>query len=191
MFKKSTNDGAHANVFTEAAHAGTQSAHAANDEIDLHAGLGGVIERANGFAVEQRVHLGDDARGAASAGVVCFALDEMQQIVCERHGSDEQRAVALFLCVGCEVVEDVLNGQGNFFVCGEQADVGVEARGDGVVVAGAEVGVAARDSVRVSTDDERELGVGFEADDAVKDLHASVFERACPADVAVFIEPGH
>ena len=74
---------------------------------------------------------------------------------------------------------------------GEQAEVGVEAGGVGVVVAGAEVAVAAGGAVFVAADEHGQLAVGFEADDAVKDLDAGVFHAARPADVGGLVEAGH
>ena len=46
----------------------------------------------------------------------------------------------------------------------------------GVVVAGAQVAVAADHAVFVAADQQGQLAVGLEADDAVEDLYAGVFE---------------
>ncbi len=43
--------------------AGAQTADAAHVEVDLHAGLGGGVERADAAPVDERVHLHRDARG--------------------------------------------------------------------------------------------------------------------------------
>ncbi len=75
----------------KASHAGAQGAHAADDEVDLHAGLGGGVEGADGLAVEQRIHLGDDVGGAAGAGMLGFAGDEGEDAGREGDGRDEQR----------------------------------------------------------------------------------------------------
>ena len=53
----------------EAFDAGAQDAEAANDEVDLDAGLRGLVERFDDAGLEQRIHLGDDVRGAAGLGV--------------------------------------------------------------------------------------------------------------------------
>ncbi len=153
MLEEAADDGAHADVLAHAGHAGTQSADAADDEVDGDAGLRCDVERVDDLVVEQRVHLGDDARGAAGAGVFSLAVDEGEEAVGEGERRDEQRAEVLRFGVGGEVVEDVVHGGGDGGVRGEQADVGVEARGDGVVVAGAEVGVAAELTVFIAADD--------------------------------------
>ena len=90
-----------------------------------------------------------------------------------------------------EVVEDHVHALGDLRIAGEQAQVGVEARGDGVVVAGAEVAVAAGDAVLVAADEQGEFAMGLEADDAMKDLDAGVFHGARPANVGGLVEAGH
>ena len=70
---------------------------------------------------------------------------------------------------------------------GEQADVLVEPGRLGVVVAGADVAVAA-DPVGLLAHHEQRLGVGLEADEPVDDVHAGLLERAGPADVRRLVE---
>ncbi len=51
-------------------HAGTQRADAADDQVDLDAGLSGRVERFDDALLEQRIHLGDDARRPPGRGVL-------------------------------------------------------------------------------------------------------------------------
>ena len=171
--------------------AGAEDAEAADDEVDFDAGLRGLVERLDDAGLEQRIHLGDDVRGAAGAGVFRFAADEAEKAFGHGEWSDEERAVVVDLGVRGEVVEDHVHALGDLRIAGEQAQVGVEARGDGVVVAGAEVAVAAGDAVFVAADEQGELAVGLEADDAVEDLDAGVFHAARPADVGGLVEARH
>ena len=129
--------------------------------------------------------------GRPACGVFLLAADEAQKALGHGERGDEQRAVVVDLGVRGEVVEDDVRALGDLRVGGEQAEVGVEAGGDGVVVAGAEVAVAAGDAVFVVADEQGELAVGLEAEDAVEDLDAGVFEVARPADVGGFVEAGH
>ena len=76
-------------------------------------------------------------------------------------------------------------------IAGEKTQVGVETSGDGVVVAGAEVAVAAGDAVFVATNEESKFAMSLESHDAVEDLHAGVFHAARPANVGGFVEAGH
>ena len=170
---------------------GRRAAHAADDQVDLHSGFGGGIEGVDDARLEQCIHLGDDLRGFAGGGVFGLAMDQANEGLGEGKRGDEQRLVIVRLGVRGEVAEDVMRAPGDLRVGGEQADVGVEAGGRGIVVAGAEVGVAAGDAVFVMADEESELAVGFEPEDAVKDLDAGVFEVARPADVGSFVEAGH
>ena len=70
------------------------------------------------------------------------------------YGVEEHRCVLAKLTVG-----------------GEQGVIGVNAGGDVVVIAGAEVEIAL-DAVGFPTDDERNLGVGFESGNTVNHVSA-------------------
>ena len=69
----------------------------------------------------------------------------------------------------------------------EQAEVRVQARGLGVVVAGADVQVVA-DAVALAAHDEDALGVGLQRRQAVDDVHARLLQRAAPLDVRALVE---
>ena len=58
-----------------------------------------------------------------------------------------------------------------------------------MVVAGPEVAVGL-EAIGLLPDDQRHLGVGLQRDEAVDHLHARALEVACPADVALLVEPG-
>ena len=72
VLEEAADDGADADALGQALDAGAQDAEAADDEVDLDAGLRGLIERLDDAGLEQRIHLGDDVRGAAGAGRVPF-----------------------------------------------------------------------------------------------------------------------
>ena len=188
VFEEAADNAAHTNAAADAANAGAQRADAAHEEIDFDSGLRSAIERLNHVFIEERIHLGDNARGTALAGVFGLAIDERHAAPGEIERGDHQRAVAGVLGVSGQEAENILYGAGNFWIGGQEAEVGVEASGGGVVVAGAEMGVAARDAVGIAADEQGEFAVGFEADEAVKDLDAGVFEIARPADVRGFVE---
>src|SRR5579862_3752461 len=79
MLEEAAHDGANANAVGEARNAGPQGTHAANDEIDFNPGLRCRVERFDYAWLEQRVHLGDDVRGAAGAGVFRLPPDQPQE----------------------------------------------------------------------------------------------------------------
>ena len=59
-----------------------------------------------------------------------------------------------------------------------------------MVVARADVGVAAQDAVLVLAHDHAELAVRLESDDAVDDVAAGLLELARPPDVGLLVEAG-
>ena len=74
-------------------------------------------------------------------------------------------------------------------VDGEHAEILVEHGGLRVVVAGADVAVAA-DAVGLLAHDEQDLGVGLQADEPVHDVRAGLLQHAGPLDVGLLLEAG-
>src|SRR5438309_6212177 len=60
VLEKAAHNAAHANTVTNPAHAGTESAHAPDDQIDIHSRLRGAIQPHDDVLVEQGIHLCDD-----------------------------------------------------------------------------------------------------------------------------------
>ena len=145
------------------------------------------IKRLDDFAVHQRIHLGDDARGQSLVGVVGFALDQLQHPLVQFERRDEQFAHALELADAGEQIEEIRGILAELRSAGEQPDVGVKPGGGGIVIAGAEMNVAA-DVMLFAPHDEADLGVNFVADQAVNDVHAGFLELPRPLDVVGFIE---
>ncbi len=79
---------------------------------------------------------------------------------------------------------------GDLRIASEQAQIGIEARGGGIVISGAEMGVAADFAVRIASHQQGKLAMRLQADQAVIDLHASFLQAARPADVGSFVEAG-
>ena len=79
---------------------------------------------------------------------------------------------------------------GDFLVGRHQAEVGIEAGGARVVVAGTEMGVALQ-SAFLAADDEQRLGVRLVADDAINDMGADFLQLGRPADIGLLVEARH
>ena len=99
----------------------------------------------------------------------------------------EQLAEPLRAAEAGDVVEDVGDVGGDLLVGREDPDVLVQPRRRGVVVAGADVDVAAQ-AARLAPDDERHLGVDLHVGEAVHDVHARLLELARPLDVPPLVE---
>ncbi len=92
--------------------------------------------------LEQRVHLGDDARRLAFPGVARLAPDRVEQLAVHRERRQPQALEPVCLGEAGDVQEHLVDVGAQLGVGGQQAEVGVQARGARVVVAGAEVRVA-------------------------------------------------
>ena len=116
-------------------------------------------------------------------------LDLVDHLVAQVLGRHECGAVPRRLREAGEVVEEVGDVVHHLLAAREQPDVGVEPCRGGVVVAGADVGVAAQ-AVALASHHQTQLGVGLEPGQAVHHVHAGTLEGLGPADVALLVEPG-
>ena len=105
-------------------------------------------------------------------------------------GRDQQPPVGGVVGVAGQVDEQVRDVLADQRVGGEQAEVLVVPGGLGVVVARADVAVAAQLAGRLLPYDQGQLAVGLEPDDAVDDVAAGLLQLARPGDVGVLVEAG-
>ena len=84
MFQQPPDNGAHADVFRQPRHLRAQGAHPAHNQINLHARCAGGIQRLYHLRLNQRIELGDDARGFAVFCVFGFADDAVHNHFVQR-----------------------------------------------------------------------------------------------------------
>ena len=75
VLQKSPDDADHADIFGQAGDPGTQPAGVAHDQVDLHPGHGGPVERLDDIAILQGVHLELDQASAVFACCVDLPFD--------------------------------------------------------------------------------------------------------------------
>ncbi len=114
-------------------------------------------------------------------------LDLVDQAVAQLVGRGQHLAVVQRAAVAGEVVEHVGDIGADLLVGREQSEVGVQPRGRGVVVAGADVHVVAY-SVALAAHHEHALGVRLQRRLAVDDVHAGLLQRLRPVDVHALVE---
>ena len=187
MLEKASDDRAHANVLRQSRHPGLQRAHPAHHEVDRYAGLRSPIQRLDDRRLDQRVHLCGDARGFPLPCALGLRLDRLD----ERLVQGERRLQQLLQLRGApepgELLEHVVDVLTHVVATGEQADVRVMARIDGVVIARTEVNVATQ--LRpLAAHDQQHLRVGLVADDAVDDLGAELLQAPGEIDVGLIVE---
>ena len=91
------------------------------------------------------------------------------------------------LGIAGDVVENARDVAGDNRIAGEERQVGVDARGHRMIIAGADMDVGGK-LAALAADDERKLGVGLQLDEAVNDLHAGALEVARPPDIGLLVE---
>src|SRR5882724_10716883 len=178
-----------ADVLGEVRDLRAQAADAADDEIDPHAGRARRVQLLDQAPVDQRVHLGDEARRAARPGMVRLAADPFHERVTHRGGSEDEVVESGRARVAGEEVEELGQVLAELAPAREEPNVAIDPRGPEVVVAGGEVAVPP-DTVRLLPDDQTRLAVCLEPGEAVHDVGAHFLERAGPADVRLLVEAG-
>ena len=117
-----------------------------------------------------------------------LALDPLEQRALEGARRREDPLVgAGRLVAGGQVIEQLDQIAADPVVAGQQAEVAVNARRAGVVVAGADVGIAAQ-AVEIAAHHQDHLGVRLEPDHAVHDVDAGALQPVGPLDVGRLVE---
>ena len=92
------------------------------------------------------------------------------------------------LGIAGDVVEHPRRVAADDRIRGEVGQIGIDARGHRMIIAGAGVDVG-RQAAALAAHHHRQLGVGLQFDESVDHLHAGAFEVARPADVGFLVEP--
>jgi hypothetical protein len=187
VFEEAADDRLDANALRQAGDTGPEAANAANDEVDLHARLAGVVERVDDLCVDQRVELHPDLAWPASGDVRHLARDQFKDALANRERRHGHSLEADRLRIAGDVVEDAADVAGDGRISREERQVGVEACRHRVVVARADVNVGGQ-RPGLAAHDQRQLGVGLQLDETVDHLHARPFEIASPFDVGGLVE---
>ena len=159
------------------------------DEVDLDPGLAGLVELVDDRRVDQRVHLRPDAPALPARTLAIsrsISPDNLVAQVVRRHVTSSSAAR---LDIAGDVVEDVGDVAADPGIGGEEAEIGVDARRDRMVIAGAEVAIGAV-AAFLAAHHHRHLGVGLPLDEAVDDLDAGALERARPHQILLLVEAG-
>ncbi|VVN75115.1 hypothetical protein PS687_05804 [Pseudomonas fluorescens] len=166
----------------------TQAAHATHHQVDAHAGLAGLVQRADDLRIGQRVELGNDVRRFAIEGELGLAGNHVEHALLEGERRVQQLLHAQGLAHADQLAEQLADVFTQGVVGGQQAVVGVELGVAGVVVTGAQVGVT-HDLTGFAAQDQHHLGVGLEADHAVDHHRAGRLQAAGQLQVGFFVEP--
>ncbi len=175
VLQEAAHDGAHADVLRQARHPGAQGAHAAHDQVDLHARLAGLVELGDDLLFEQRIHLGHDARPLARLGGARLGADQRHHALVQGERRLHQRLQCPTRAQAGQLGEHLVHVLAQLGIGGQQSEIGVQPRRAGMVVAGAQVGVAAQTPFFAAQHD-RHLGVRLVRHHAVDDMRPHLFE---------------
>ena len=125
--------------------------------------------------------------GRPSPGVVDLVGDIAQQRFLERDRRNRHLLEAVRLGIAGDEIENARDVASDRRIGGEKRNVGIDAGGHRMIIAGAEMTVIDQRAA-LAPHHHRELGVGLELDEAIDDLRARALEIPRPADVGLFVE---
>ena len=119
-----------------------------------------------------------------------FPVDLLQQGLFQLPGRGQQLAVAAHWGAAAgQIVEQFGQVGADVGIAGDQAEIAVHPGRAGMVIAGADMGVAAQ-AVIVLADDKNQFAVGLHADHAVGDMDARLLQESGPADIGLIRRSG-
>ncbi len=159
VLEEPADDADHANVVRKAGNTRTQATRVANDEVDVHARLRGFVEGAGDVDIFERVGLDLNEALLPFADSADLSPDLLEEGGLEDLWCGQQLLVgAARLVPSGQIVEELGRVTANALVAREQSEVGVELGRLLVVVARANVHVAAQ-AIVVAANHEDELAV--------------------------------
>ena len=189
VFQKAADDGFDADVFRQALDPRPHAADAADDQADLHPGARGGVEGVDHLGVDQAVHLGPDFGRPPGAGMGGLLRDQIKEARLEGDGRDGEVFQPFGLHIARQVIEHLGGIAPQRGIAGEEAEVGVDAGGDRVVIAGAVMGIGDQ-IVAFAAHDGADLGMGLVLDETVNHMRAGPFQTAGLADIGGFVKTG-
>ena len=121
--------------------------------------------------------------------MVGLAPDHGLDALVQLERSQDQLARGAVLTDAGEQVEERGGILADIRAAGQQAQIGVEPRGRGIVVAGAQMHIAA-DAVVIAPHHQTDLGMDLVADHAIDHVHPGLLESPGPGDVVGLVEAG-
>ena len=119
--------------------------------------------------------------------VVALAFDQADQALVQIERRDEQFFHARITGEPGEGVEDDRDFLGDLRIGREQTEVGVDARGARMIIAGAEMHIMP-EPIGIAPDDEERFAMRLQTDHAVNDMRARFLQPARPLNVGRFVE---
>ena len=189
VLEEPADDRVHADVVRHPRDARPQRAGAAHDQVDPHAGLRRAVQGPDDLRLDQRVHLGDDARRSALRRASRLLVDVREHPVVQRERRLEKPREPRGAAEPGELHEHFVHVLADPGIRGQKPEIGVHPGGAGVVVAGSEVHVAAQ-PLPFAPDHEQHLRVGLVSDHSVDDVRPRLLELFGERDVRLLVEAG-
>ncbi len=158
--------------------------------MHAHAGARRPVKRLNQAVVHQRVHLGADGRRLSLLRASRLSFNQLHDPLAHVRGRHHQLPHPRWVGKPRQRIEKRRGVHANLWRRGEQAEIRIQPCRAVVVVARAEVHVAA-DAPWRAPHHQTDLRVHLQSANAIDDVCAGFLERARPLDVPLFVKAGH
>jgi len=116
-------------------------------------------------------------------------FDPLEHAAAHSAWGDHQAAIGMFPGVPGQRVEEHGDVRGDGWITGQEREVGVDARGRRIVVAGAEMNISG-EPVILTAHNQAHLGMGLQPDQSVRDVHTRPLQFFGPLNIVFFVEAG-
>src|SRR6266849_5462636 len=142
MLQETPYKASDADVLTHAGNTRAQAAYTSHDQVDTHPCLRCSIEHAYHLRVDKRIHLEDETAMPVLLLYANLTFDTLHDRLPQAHRGYQQLAIGTLARVAGERVEKIGGIRADLRAAGEQAEVLVDTRSSGVVVARSQVNIA-------------------------------------------------
>ncbi len=119
MFQEAPHDAAHVDAVAHSQFAGPQSAHAANDQVDINSGLRCPVQFFDNALVQQPIHLCDDARWTALPRMVSLTRNQCQRLLSKIEWGHQQRLVVRMLRIRSQKIKKIVGSARHALIRGQ------------------------------------------------------------------------
>ncbi len=116
-----------------------------------------------------------------------FTIDHLDEPFAHVQGRHQQFLETGQSRAARQMMEEIHHVGGQYWIDGEEPQIRVLPRGFDVVVAGADMGIAAQ-AIAFATHDQRELGMGFQSSQTVDDVITGFAQLVGPVQIARLVE---
>ena len=187
MLEEIADNAAHRNIIRNSADTHLKAADTAHNQLNLHTGCRGLIQRLDNIRITQRIHLGLDLCALSAFCVFRFPPDHVQETVFEPEGRENQLIPGSGLRITGQHIKDCGCVFSKRLLAGEQAYIGIKPCCRIIIVSGRQMHIPA-DTVFFPAHNQCDFRMRLKPYKAIDNMAACLLQHFSPADIVLFIK---